>query len=75
MPGRKDIVMGGGGSAPKTVQYEPVKPAEEAMKEASMDTARAQQLRRGIASTFSRSSMASASGSSATAGTSSKLGG
>lgn len=68
--------MGGGGNAPPPVQYEPIKSAEESMKEASAETGRAQQLRRGIASTFSRSSMASvASAASATSGSAGKLGG
>lgn len=68
--------MGGGGGSTAATQYEPVKAAEQSMKEASSDTARAQQLRRGIASTFSRSTMGngSASGGSATAGSAAKLG-
>lgn len=68
--------MGGGGGKAKAVQYEPVRSAEDSMKEASSETARNQQLRRGIASTFSRSSMGggAAGASSATAGTATKLG-
>lgn len=70
---------GGGGSAADVVQYEPVKTAEEAMKEAHSETSRAQRTRNGIAGAFSRRSIAgSNSGSpqaSATAGTASKLGG
>lgn len=66
--------MGGGGKG-EVVQYEPVKSAEQTMKEAASDTARAQQLRRGIASTFSRSSFGKAAASSATGGASARLGG
>lgn len=69
--------MGMGGGRPKasgTVQYEPIKPAEESMKEASSETARAQQLRRGLASTFSRPGMMGGEGVSATSGTATKLG-
>ncbi len=68
------MCSGGGGSA-KQVQYEPVKSAEQTMQEASSDAARSQQLRRGIASTFSRQSMgASGGGTGATSGTGAKLG-
>jgi hypothetical protein len=69
--------MGGGGGGGKTAPaYEPVKPAEQTMKEASSATSRAQQLRRGIASTFSRPSMGGGSKpvGSATGGTAAKLG-
>ena len=66
---------GGGGGGGKAVAYEPVKPAEQTMKEASSATSRAQQLRRGIASTFSRPSMGGGkSAGSATSGTAAKLG-
>lgn len=61
----------GGGSAPA---IEPVKPAAEVMKEAASSTARAQQLRRGLASTFSREGFGSGP-RAATAGMASKLGG
>lgn len=68
--------MGGGGGGGKTAPtYEPVKPAEQTMKEASSATSRAQQLRRGIASTFSRPSMGGGKpAGSATGGTAAKLG-
>jgi len=68
--------MGGGGSggAQPQVQYEPVKTAEESMKSASQETARAQELRRGITSTFNRRSMGSGTPASATGGTAAKLG-
>lgn len=71
---------GGGGSAADVVQYEPVKTAEEAMKEAHSETSRAQRTRNGIAGAFSRRTIAgSKTGSSstppsATSGTASKLG-
>ncbi len=69
------MCSGGGGGAATQTQYEPVKSAEQTMKEASSDAVRSQQLRRGISSTFSRSSMgASGGGSSATSGTGAKLG-
>jgi len=65
----------GGGSKPATA-LEPVKAAEQVQKGAAASTIRAQQLRRGLASTFSRSTMGSgASAASATAGASKKLGG
>lgn len=67
--------FGGGGSKPVAKPIEPIKSAEEVMKSASDSSARAAQLRKGIASTFSRPTMESAAGSSATAGTSTKLGG
>ncbi len=72
---------GGGRSAADVVQYEPVKTAEEAMKEAHSETSRAQRTRNGIAGAFSRRTIAgSKTGSSsmqtsATSGTASKLGG
>ena len=62
----------GGGSAPAT-PIEPVKSAEEVMKSASDSSARAAQLRRGIASTFNRPTV-DAAGTSATSGTGTKLG-
>jgi len=66
---------GGGGKGSTQVQYEPVKTAEESMKSASSSTARAQEMRRGITSTFNRRSMGgAASGGSATGGTAGKLG-
>ena len=47
--------MGGGsGGGAAQVQYEPVKTAEESVKSASSATARAQEMRRGITSTFNR---------------------
>jgi hypothetical protein len=68
--------MGGGGGGGKTAPaYEPVKPAEQTMKEASSATSRAQQLRRGIASTFSRPAMGGGKPvSTATSGSAAKLG-
>ena len=66
--------MGGGGGKVSQVQYEPVKSAEQAMKDASDETIRAQEMRRGITSTFNRKSMAGAAGAGATAGTGAKLG-
>lgn len=66
--------MGGGGKPSPAPAIEPVKSADESMKEASQETSRAQQLRRGLASTFSRSSMSGASGTSATSGAAKKLG-
>lgn len=65
---------GGGSSASAAQQIEPIKSADESMKEASQATSRAQQLRRGLASTFSRSGMSSAYGSNATSGVGNKLG-
>lgn len=68
--------MGGGSKKNSAPQYEPLKTAEESMQSASQTTAREQQLRRGIASTFSRSSMGrSAPVPGATSGTAGKLGG
>ena len=69
--------MGGGsGGSAAQVQYEPVKTAEESMKSASSETARAQEMRRGITSTFNRRGMTSASSAGgATAGTAARLGG
>lgn len=72
--------MGGGGSGGGSVApapaIEPIKSADESMKSASQATSRAQQLRRGLASTFSRSSMGGATGTaaSATSGSGKKLG-
>ena len=67
----------GGGSAAEPVQYEPVKTAEEAMKEAHTETSRAQRARNGIAGAFSRRQIATSqtTGASATAGAAAKLGG
>lgn len=65
----------GGGSAGAAAAIEPIKSADETMREASSAASRAQQLRRGLASTFSRSTMGKGVGaSSATAGTATKLG-
>ena len=65
----------GGGSAGRQVAIEPLKSADQTMQDAADASSRAQQLRRGLASTFSRSGMGgSASGSSATSGTAAKLG-
>lgn len=68
--------MGGGGGKGGAPKLEPVKSAEDAMREASTSAGRNQQLRRGLASTFSRSSMGggAASPTPATAGTGKKLG-
>ena len=75
----KEVNMGGGGSAPKAVAYEPIKSAEQTMKDAASESARNQQLRRGLASTFSRSTIggsgAAKSVTPATSGSASKLGG
>lgn len=67
----------GGGSKPKAATVmEPVKAAEQVQKGASAATMRAQQIRQGLASTFSRSTMgAGVSATSATAGAAKKLGG
>lgn len=67
---------GGGGKGATAPMLEPVKSAEAAMREASNSAGRNQQLRRGLASTFSRSSMGggAASPTPATAGTGKKLG-
>lgn len=67
---------GGGGKVPDPAPVlEPIKSADESMREASQEASRAQQLRRGLSSTFSRSSMSGPSGgSTATAGASKKLG-
>lgn len=62
----------GGGSIPQAVAIEPIKPAAQTMREAAEDTARAQRLRRGLASTFSRSGMWAPS--APTSGSSQKLG-
>lgn len=68
--------MGGGGKggAAAQVQYEPIKTAEEAKEGASSSTVRAQEMRRGITSTFNRRSMGSSAGGSATGGMATKLG-
>ena len=70
--------MGGGGSRgggeQMQIQYEPVKTAEESMKSASQETARAQEMRRGITSTFNRKSMGGGTPASMTGGTAAKLG-
>jgi hypothetical protein len=66
---------GGGGSYNTDVQeaeiVEPIKSAESEMAAAHDETSRAQKLRRGVASTFSRNE---ASGNSATAGVNKTLG-
>ncbi len=68
--------MGKGGGTPKAQALEPLKSAEQSMNEAADATGRAQQLRRGLASTFSRPGMGGApAAASATAGASRKLGG
>ena len=69
----KEVKMGGGGGGSQ-VQYEPVKSAEQSMKDAADEVARAQEMRRGITSTFNRKTMAGAAASPATAGTAAKLG-
>lgn len=66
---------GGGGKAPKAQPLEPIKSAEQAMSEASDSTVRAQQMRRGIAATFSRPTMGAGVAASPTAGQAAKLGG
>lgn len=68
--------MGGGGSrgGGEQIQYEPVKTAEESMKSASQETARAQEMRRGITSTFNRKSMGGGTPASMTGGAAAKLG-
>lgn len=66
----------GGGSAPKVQQLEPVKSAEQAVRDAQDATVRAQRMRQGISGTFSRSTIGpQAAASSATSGTATKLGG
>lgn len=64
--------MGKGGGSVSAPAIEPIKSADETMRSASQETARAQQLRRGLASTFSRSTVAG--GTSPTAGSATKLG-
>ena len=76
---------GGSGGGAAQVQYEPVKTAEESVKSASSATARAQEMRRGITSTFNRRGItstfnrrgmtSSSSAGGATAGTAARLGG
>ena len=66
---------GGGGGGGEQVTYEPVKSVEQSMKDAQSETIRAQQLRRGITSTFNRKMMTDAGAVSASSGGSSKLGG
>lgn len=66
--------MGAGSKAPEQQQYEPVKPAEAVASEQSADASRAQAMRRGIASAFSRSGMMGNASAGATAGTATKLG-
>lgn len=69
-------MCGGSGGGGTQVQYEPVKTAEESMKSASSATVRAQEMRRGITSTFNRRGMTSeSSAGGATAGTAARLGG
>lgn len=69
----------GGGSVGTSVrQLEPVKSAEQAVREAQDATTRAQRMRQGISGTFSRATVGGGAGaapSSATSGTASKLGG
>lgn len=68
--------MGKGGGSHPAKALEPVKAAEQVQRGAAASTMRAQQLRMGLASTFSRSTMgAGASAASATAGAAKKLGG
>ena len=68
--------MGKGGGSHPARQIEPVKAAQQTQRGAAADTLRAQQLRRGLASTFSRPTMgAGAAVSSATAGAARTLGG
>lgn len=66
---------GKGGGAAAQPAIEPVKSAEEAMKSAGDASARAQQLKRGIASTFNRPTAFAAPSGGATSGAASKLGG
>lgn len=66
---------GGAGGAATKPPIEPVKSAEEIMKSASDSSNRAAQLRRGIASTFSRPTMENQHPVSATSGSAAKLGG
>ena len=69
--------MGGGGKAAAQPVLEPVKSADDAIKEASTSVGRERQLRRGLASAFSRSTMGGGSAggaTSATAGAAKKLG-
>lgn len=67
---------GGKGAAASQPPLEPVKSADTAIKEASTVAGRDQQLRRGLASAFSRSTMGGGAsvGSSPTAGSAKKLG-
>ena len=69
--------MGGGGKSGGAAQQpiEPVKSAEEVMKSAGDASTRAQQLKRGIASTFNRPTAFAAPSGGATSGAASKLGG
>ncbi len=68
--------MGKGGGSRPAPAMEPVKAADVVQKGAAASTIRAQQLRRGLASTFSRPSMGGgAPAASATAGTARRLGG
>lgn len=69
--------MGKGGGTPKAQALEPLKSAEQSMNEAADATGRAQQLRRGLASTFSRPGMGGqpAAAGSATSGAARRLGG
>jgi len=76
---------GGGGSVPATTaatttstvkEIEPIKSAEESMKQAHSETSRAQKLRHGLAGAFSRSTVSGgSSSSSATSGSAKVLGG
>lgn len=70
--------MGKGGGSSHIKQLEPVKSAEQAVREAQDATTRAQRMRQGIYGTFSRPTVGgqpAASASSATSGTATKLGG
>lgn len=66
--------MGKGGGTSSIPRVEPVKPAETAVAEAHMESERAQRMRRGIASTFSRPTMGVAT-AGATSGAAKTLGG
>lgn len=65
--------FGGKSSSPAPAPVEPIKAAEQTTERASEEASRSAQLRKGIASTFSRDGVASSS--SATSGTATKLGG
>lgn len=70
--------MGKGGGKSHVQQLEPVKSAEQAVREAQDATTRAQRMRQGISGTFSRATVGGAqpqAPASATAGTATRLGG